>query len=147
MRAFLIIALIGLGLAGGPARACDNHCGYHGYHHRGIYTADRYVYGERAGMRFVYSDEPGTLIRPYWRAPWHHHHYFPRSAKKPKYGRHERLSAPRRHLHVARSFRRNWSNADAFGHEWRREAPIYDAAPRAPRSPQPSDNVNPRAVQ
>jgi hypothetical protein len=72
MRILLAIALLGIGVAaGGAARAADlpavNPQFFFGYSEA----------AHRGEMVRLYDDEPGVVIRAYWRAPWHYRHYFP----------------------------------------------------------------------
>ncbi len=76
----------------------------------GAYSPDHYEYAERAGMLCIYDDEPGVAIRPYWLAPWRHHHYFPRPGAKPRFGRRENLSV--------RSYPKNAQTERAWSNEW-----------------------------
>ena len=75
-----------------------------------------FTHAHRAGMVWIVDDEPGTLIRAYWREPWRHHHYFPRTGHRPHVGRRENLSARSHPMH-AKTFERGWSNEWAFENE------------------------------
>jgi len=72
-----------------------------------------FAHGRRAGMLVIYDDQPGVVVRPYWRAPWQHRHYYPATGAPPKVGRHERSARGGRYAR-AESYRRYWSNASAF---------------------------------
>jgi hypothetical protein len=121
MRALLAIALLSFGIAGGSAaRAADLSAG-----HSAPFSGHSFEYGERAGMRLVYGDEPGTVVRAYWRAPWRHHHYFPATGEEPELGRDEALNATSKPPRPAKTFKRYWSNAAAL----ERERPIYMLPP------------------
>jgi hypothetical protein len=119
MRALVAALMLALGIAG--VRASDLP----------TENAMNYSVGSRAGMRVVYDFEPGVNVRAYWLAPWRHRHYFPRTGNKPKIGRYEDLSAPRHPLKPAQTFRRQWSNADAF-------PPEHIILPEGPRDLPPS---------
>lgn len=67
--------------------------------------------GVRAPQLLIYDDQPGVYVRDYWREPWHGHHYYPFTGKKPKVGRHERLNAVRRPPKPAESYHREWSTS------------------------------------
>jgi hypothetical protein len=121
MRALLAIALLSFGIAdGSAARAADLSAG-----HSAPFSGYYFEYGERAGMRLVYGDEPGTVVRAYWRAPWRHHHYFPATGEVPELGRDEDLNATSKPPRPAKTFKRYWSNAAAL----ERERPIYMLPP------------------
>lgn len=132
MRALLAIALLSFGVAGGSAaRAADLSAG-----HSGPFSAHFYEQGQRAGMRLVYGDEFGTVVRAYWRAPWRNHHYFPATGEVPELGRDEDLNAPATRPRPAKTFKRYWSNAAAL----ERERPIYMLPPET----QPAPRAAPR---
>ena len=138
MRILLATAVIALGIAGiGAARAADL-----AVEPAGRYAAGGFEGGERAGMLVVYDNQPGVYVRPYWRTPWHDHHYFPFTGKRPRIGRVENLNAPVAHLRPAQTFRRQWSNAAALHSAMEREQPVYllppdpQASPRAEFAPQ-----------
>jgi hypothetical protein len=104
MRVLLAIALLGFGIAGGSAaRAADLPAGY-------------FEHGQRSEMLWLYDDEPGVVVRAYWRAPWRYHHYFPATGSPPRIGRYENLSAVSRPMKPTKTFRRSWSNARAVEH-------------------------------
>jgi hypothetical protein len=105
MRILLAIALLGIGVAaGGAARAADlpavNPQSFSGYSEA----------AHRGEMVRLYDDEPGIVIRAYWRAPWHYRHYFPATGIRPRTGRYENLSAVSFPQHPAQTYRRSWSN-------------------------------------
>lgn len=132
MRALLAIALLSFGVAGGSAvRAADLSAG-----HSGPFSAHFYEQGQRAGMRLVYGDESGTVVRAYWRAPWRNHHYFPATGEVPELGRDEDLNATSTPPRPAKTFKRYWSNAAAL----ERERPIYMLPPET----QPAPRAAPR---
>jgi hypothetical protein len=68
-------------------------------------------------MLWVYDDQPGVVVRAYWRAPWRDYHYFPATGMRPRIGRYENLSSVSRPPKPAKTFRRAWSNEWAFAHE------------------------------
>ena len=79
MRACIAIAVL-IGAAGiGSAGAADYGAGYA-------------TGGVRAPQMVVYDNQPGVYVRAYWTQPWQGRHYYPFTGKKPKVGRHERLS-------------------------------------------------------
>ena len=106
MRALLSVALLLCAVAGfGRAQAADLRAG------------GAAVYGAapiRAGQYYVYDVEPGVYVRAYWAAPWQNRHYFPFTGKKPKVGRHERLSAKRSAPKPAESYYRAWSTVSLY---------------------------------
>ena len=102
MRVLLAIALMGFGIVG-AARAADLPVGY-------------FAEPERSEMVWLYNDEPGTVVRAYWSAPWHYHHYFPATGIMPRVGRYENLSAISRPQKPAKTYRRSWSNNWAVEH-------------------------------
>lgn len=141
MRVLLAIALLEFGIAGvGAARAADLPAG-----HPGSFSTRYFEHGQRAGMLLVYDDEPGIVVRAYWRAPWRHHHYFPATGEQPDIGRDEDLSATGKPPKRAQTYRRNWSNASALEHEWRaRPLPIdVQPMPRVERPPHHPDALKP----
>jgi hypothetical protein len=71
------------------------------------------VHGRRAGMLVIYDNQPGVVVRRYWRAPWRHRHYFPATGEQPAIGRDEDLSA-RSDPQPAESYQRFWSTSSAF---------------------------------
>jgi len=105
MRAPLIMALSVVGIVAGTvaAAAADLQLspGYMGL-------------GEPAAPVVIYSYEPGVTMRAYWLPPWRNRHYFPHSNDRPRLGRRENLSAPRRFVRPAATFMRSWSNAADF---------------------------------
>ena len=108
MRALFAIALFALDIAGlTAARAADLPAGPLPATH--IAAA-----GVRVTPIVIFDYEPGVLVRAYWRAPWRHRHYFPVTGKRPKVGRHERMSAVRPAPKPAQTFYREWSNAPAY---------------------------------
>ncbi len=89
MRVLLAIALLGFGIAGVTvASAADLPIA-----HSGSYSAGYFEHGRHSAMLWTYDDQPGVVVRAYWRAPWRHHHYFPATGKPPDIGRDEELSA------------------------------------------------------
>jgi len=103
MRVLLVIAFVGFAAATAPA--ADLRAGYA---YPGVFAP-----GERSQMVWLYDDEPGVLVRRYWGAPWHYHHYFPYTGIRPRAGRYENLSAVS-HPKPAASYRRGWNNNWAF---------------------------------
>jgi hypothetical protein len=81
----------------------------------------------------IYDDEPGTVLRAYWRAPWRHRHYFPSNGKAPRLGRLENLTVRGPRPKPAQTFYREWSTAphDAL---LRARGEASDPIPAAPPS-------------
>lgn len=104
MRVFLAIAFIGFAAAAVRAADLPN-----GHTHSEAVIAP----AERSQMVWLYDDEPGVLVRRYWGAPWHYHHYFPYAGIPPRAGRYENLSAVS-HPKPAASYRRGWNNNWTF---------------------------------
>jgi len=90
--------------AAGAACAADYVVGRSGY----------VIGGARAPQLLIYDDEPGVYVRAYWSTPWQGRHYYPFTGKKPKVGRHERLSDVRPAPPPAESFYREWSTISLF---------------------------------
>lgn len=86
--------------------------------------------GQRAGVLVIYDDQPGVVVRDYWRAPWQQRHYYPATGRRPRIGRRENLSARRRVLPPAEDYWRFWSNASALPSEL---APVRERYPEARR--------------
>ncbi len=108
MRVLLSIALLGFVVAAGSAaRAADLPLGYSGTY---------FEYARRSEMLWLYDDQAGVVVRAYWSAPWHYHHYFPATGVAPRIGRYENLSAISRPPKPATTFRRSWSNDWAVQH-------------------------------
>src|SRR5579872_3367047 len=136
MRIPFTIALLGFSIAGvAAAGAADLAAGrYSG----GEFSS----YAQRSALLVTYDNEPGIVVRAYWRAPWRDHHYFPFSRHRPKIGRAENLSAIS-HPKPARTFRRSWSNAWAFEHSLKEPAQL-GAGQNTDASPSGNDVDQPR---
>lgn len=102
---FIAVAMMA---AAGGAGAADYVVGRSGY------VGGYVVGGVRAPQLLVYDDEPGVYVRAYWATPWQGRHYFPFTGKKPKVGRHERLSDVRPAPPPAESFYREWSTISLY---------------------------------
>lgn len=137
MRAFTAIALSVVGIIAGSAAATAAD----------FRLSTRYdLGGPRAMPRVTYQYEPGVAMRAYWLPPWHNHHYFPRTGKRPAIGRYERHLKRHRRTRVAKSYVRYWSNAAAFpchcdwlnarGEQLPPERRL-NRMPSAPRAPKP----------
>jgi hypothetical protein len=139
MRVLLAIALMGFCIAG-AARAADLPAG-----HSGGY----FEQPQRSEMVWLYGDEPGVVVRTYWSAPWHYHHYFPATGIRPRVGRYENLSAVRRAQKPALSYRRSWSNNWAIEHLYAVNAQPYviegDIQADVQRDTRSSDRHRPHA--
>ncbi len=96
---FVVAAAIAIGAAG-EAGAADFFSGA--------------SYGVRAPQLLVYDNQPGVYARAYWAQPWQGRHYYPFTGKKPKVGRHERLSDVRPAPPPAESYYREWSTLSLF---------------------------------
>ena len=104
MRALFGIVIVVFGAVNlGGTNAAELSTG-----HAGGYT-HAYADGVRATQLIVYDDQPGVYLRAYWSAPWQNRHYYPFTGKRPKVGRHERLSAVRPAPKPAETFYREWS--------------------------------------
>ena len=105
MRARFVIANFVVAIAvaiAGKAGAADYGAG--GYATGGV----------RAPQLMVYDNQPGVYVRAYWAQPWQGRHYYPFTGKKPKVGRHERLSDVRPAPQPAESYYREWSTLSLF---------------------------------
>lgn len=110
MRALDAIVGLTFGLAGiAGARAADLPVVP-----AGAYSPHYHTHGRRAGMLVIYDDQPGVALRPYWRAPWRHRHYFPATGEVPEFGREENRAARGGRRERAESYRRFWSTSSAF---------------------------------
>lgn len=111
MRAGAVIALLGIafGLGGAfPVGAADFPrvpAGDFGPSYHGA---------ARAGMLVITGNQPGVIVRSYWREPWRHRHYFPATGRRPAVGRRERLPAAGTRLRPAQSFERHWWVSSVF---------------------------------
>lgn len=77
----------------------------------GIYAP----YSARIEPMIVYDYEPGVIVRSYWWAPWQNRHYFPKTGKRPKVGRLERM--PPHKSSKAEDYFRYWSVSSVFARE------------------------------
>lgn len=110
MRALGAIVGLTFGLAGiAGARAADLPV-----EPAGAYSPYYHAHGRRAGMLVIYDDQPGVVLRPYWRAPWRHRHYYPATGEQPELGRDEDLSVRGGRHQRAEGYRRDWSTSSAF---------------------------------
>lgn len=106
MRALFVIIVSAVGIVAGSAAASAADFR--------ISTYDDVVGSPRAIPQVVYQYQPGVAMRAYWLPPWHNHHYFPRTGRRPAIGRYERESKHHRRMRMAESYVRYWSNAAAF---------------------------------
>jgi len=74
-----------------------------------------YAYSPRIEPLIVYDYEPGVIVRSYWGSPWQNRHYFPKTGKRPKVGRVERVTA--RKSSPPQDFYRSWSVSSVFAPE------------------------------
>ena len=117
MRACMAIAVL-IGVSGiGSAGAADYSAG--GYATGGV----------RAPQMLVYDNEPGVDVRAYWTQPWQGRHYYPFTGKKPKVGRHERLSEMRPAPPPAESYYREWSTLSLFPPPPPRQVRVIEQSP------------------
>ena len=128
MHARALVAIVGTALGLGvavPAGAADLPR---------MPTGDfrlQYSAPARAGMRVIADDQPGVIVRAYWREPWRHRHYYPATGRRPAVGRHENLSAGPRPLRPAQGFARHWWVSSVFMSELP-EARGRDIGPEPP---------------
>jgi hypothetical protein len=71
-----------------------------------------YAYSPRMEPLIIYDYEPGVIVRSYWWSPWQNRHYFPKTGKRPKVGRLERVTA--RKSSPPQDFYRSWSVSSVF---------------------------------
>jgi hypothetical protein len=71
-----------------------------------------YAYSPRIEPLIVYDYQPGVIVRSYWWSPWQNRHYFPKTGKRPKVGRFERVTA--RKSSPPQDFYRSWSVSSVF---------------------------------
>lgn len=103
------------------------------------------VSGIRAGPFVIYDYEPGVRIRAYWRAPWRHRHYFPRTGEQPLQGRDEVIPGADREMpQPAERFFRMWSTSAALAREDLPKAALPDAAPPANQLAQQNSDSGPQ---
>lgn len=123
MRALFAIAIFALGAVGlGEADAADMRVGVG----RSTYVTHSTAIGVRASQLLIYDNEPGVHVRTYWATPWRNRHYYPFTGKRPKVGRHERLSAVRPAPKPAQSYYREWSTIALYPPVQR---PLISSAP------------------
>ena len=70
--------------------------------------------GQPALPVVIYDYQPGVDVRPYWLTPWHNHHYFPTTGRRPSIGRREYFSLTRPAPKPATTFHREWSTSSAL---------------------------------
>ncbi len=127
MRARFAIAIFVFGVAAATeAGAADLTGG------RSAYVSGYSAGGVRAPQLLVYDNEPGVYVRAYWDTPWQGRRYFPFTGKKPKVGRHERLTDVRPAPRPAESFYREWSTISLYPPSHQAEAPTIAPAPIVP---------------
>jgi hypothetical protein len=68
----------------------------------------------RAGMLVLADNQPGVVVRSYWRAPWRHRHFYPATGRRPAVGRREHLPPAGKRLRPAQSFERHWWVSSTF---------------------------------
>jgi len=108
MRALVVSAIVAFGLAG-AASAADLPPVT-----SGNFSSRVFAMGHRAGQLVIYDDQPGVVVRAYWRAPWRHRHFYPATGTKPRVGRAENLSATGAAPKPAQTYRRTWSASSLY---------------------------------
>ena len=108
MRACAIAAIAIWAAASAAANAADGPPGGPAVGYYGTYAP----YGVRIEPLIVYDYEPGVIVRSYWLPPWQGRHYFPRTGKRPKVGRHEHKMPARKSM--AEDYFRSWSVSSVF---------------------------------
>ena len=91
-----------------------------------------YAYSPRIEPLIVYDYQPGVIVRSYWWSPWQNRHYFPKTGKRPKVGRLERVTA--RKSSPPQDFYRSWS--EQIGFLLQTHARLMSRVPVAPRNGQ-----------
>jgi len=109
MRACAIAAIAVLVASSATAKAADVSAG------GGVVDYGPYAYSPRIEPLIVYDYQPGVIVRSYWWVPWQNRHYFPKTGKRPKVGRHERVTA--RKSSPPQDFYRSWSVSSVFAPE------------------------------
>ena len=71
-----------------------------------------YAYSPRIEPLIIYDYQPGVIVRSYWWSPWQNRHYFPKTGKRPKVGRLERVTV--RKSSPPQDFYRSWSVSSVF---------------------------------
>ena len=71
-----------------------------------------YAYSPRIEPLIVWDYQPGVIVRTYWWSPWQNRHYFPKTGKRPKVGRLERVTE--RKSSPPQDFYRSWSVSSVF---------------------------------
>lgn len=71
-----------------------------------------YAYSPRMEPLIIYDYQPGVIVRSYWWSPWQNRHYFPKTGKRPKVGRLERVTAHK--SSPPQDFYRSWSISSVF---------------------------------
>ena len=113
MRAGVTVA-IAFCLAVSAAAAADGPAGGEamGPVSGGLYTSP---YLARIEPLIVYDYQPGVITRTYWLPPFENRHYFPKTGKRPKVGRHEHKTAGG-HA-TAQDYFRSWGVSSVFAPE------------------------------
>ncbi len=100
MRILFALAIVASGMATASAADLDG--------------GRDYAVGVRSEQLMIYDYEPGVIVRAYWRTPWRHRHYYPRTGKQPGVGRHEHLSVTGSITKPPETFERYWSTSSVF---------------------------------
>ncbi|HET7803668.1 MAG TPA: hypothetical protein VFL53_05455 [Pseudolabrys sp.] len=80
-----------------------------------VWGSGPYAYSPRIEPLIVYDYQPGVIVRSYWWSPWQNRHYFPKTGKRPKVGRLERVTA--RKSSPPQDFYRSWWASSVFAPE------------------------------
>ena len=107
MRACAIAAIAVWAASSAAAECCRRFRGRPGRRGYGPYA-----YSPRIEPLIVYDYQPGVIVRSYWWSPWQNRHYFPKTGKRPKVGRLERVTA--RKSSPPQDFYRSWSVSSVF---------------------------------
>jgi hypothetical protein len=75
----------------------------------GLHTSP---YLARIEPLIVYDYQPGVIVRSYWLPPFENRHYFPKTGKRPKVGRHEHKTSGRDA--TAQDYFRAWGVSSVF---------------------------------
>jgi hypothetical protein len=95
----------------------------------GIHTSP---YLARIEPLIVYDYQPGVIVRSYWLPPFENRHYFPKTGKRPKVGRHEHKTTSRDA--IAQDYFRSWGVSSVF-------APGLPPPPVLPEAIEPAPSL------
>src|SRR5262249_17273874 len=74
-----------------------------------------YAYSPRMEPLIIWDYQPGVIVRSYWGEPGKNRHSLPKTGKRPKVGRLERVTA--RKSSPPQDFYRSWSVSSVFAPE------------------------------